>query len=73
MPKAKKKTKGVENLKSLENMDSQNLSEIKDYLRKKGGRLTGMKKELLHLAKCYEIHKEDENPSIIAQWETILT
>ena len=70
MPKAKKKTKGsagASNSVDPNDMDFWLLDKIKDYLRKRGGRLTGNRKELLELAKCYAIEKPEEDPAIIAQ------
>ena len=68
MPKVKQKTIGTVNSEITENpMDMWSLVQIKDYLRKKGGRVSGPKKELLFLAKCYESYKEAEDPTIISQ------
>ena len=72
MPKAKKKTKGsatntvATNSVDPNDMDFWSLVKIKDYLRRRGGRLTGNRKELLELAKCYAIEKPGEDPAIIA-------
>ena len=46
MPKAKQKTIGAQNLED-DSMDNWSLSQLKDYLRKKGGRLTDSKTQLL--------------------------
>ena len=43
------------------------LEKLKDYLREKGGRLTGNRDELLELALCYA-KEELEDPAIVAQW-----
>ena len=53
-------------------MDSWKLYQIKDYLRLKGGCLTGKKTELLDLAKCYA-KETPEDPAIVAQWEFFRT
>ena len=47
-------------------MNSWTVEKLKDYLRRKGARLTGNRSELLDLAKCYAAEPE-ENPAIIAQ------
>ena len=67
MPKAKQKTIGA-NLEE-DNMDNWTLSKLKDYLREKDGRVTGSKKQLLLIAKCYKTYKEVEDQTIISQWE----
>ena len=70
MPKAKQKTIGAQNLED-DSMDNWSLSQLKDYLRKKGGRLTDSKTQLLLLAKCYKTYKVEEDPTIISQWEIV--
>ena len=74
MPKAKNKTIGAKNSDNIESddMDNWSLTKLKDYLRAKGGRVTGTKKELLLLAKCYEKFKEAEDPTLISQWDIVL-
>ena len=67
MPKAKKKTKGSETNSTKHEMDGWNVNQIKAYLRKRGGRLTGNRNELLDLAKCYSTEYQEEDPAIVAQ------
>ena len=66
MPKATKKTIGA-NHQEDDSMDNWSLLRLKDYLREKGGRVTGSKQQLLLLAKCYEKYKETDDPTIISQ------
>ena len=67
-PKAEKKPRKPPQKpkKSAGDMNSWTVDKLKDYLRRKGARLTGNRTELLDLAKCYAAEPE-ENPAIIAQ------
>ena len=64
MPKATKKTRGVE---PSDDMDKWTVPLLKDFLRSKNARLEGNKAKLLERVKCYA-RQEPENPIIVAQF-----
>ena len=61
MPKATKKSRGVNN-----DMETWTIPMIKSYLRKKRARLGGSKSQLLERAICYA-REESQDPIMIAQ------
>ena len=65
MPKATKKTRGVET--NEDDIDNWTVPKLKDFLRSKYARLEGNRPQLLERAKCY-LRKEPEDPTTIAQW-----